>query len=166
MQLDKKKNSLASIFLKILYLFVSKTYQILFVQFGMYVLCAKRKVQWLFTYQNGKFEVWYVFCFWMGRKIRYKYIPYFNNTFWYVQGEKSDWVLFEFYIPNIICTIWYVCFVCKEEILLIIYIPKCKYTIWYVKWTVTEVFSLQWCWSVSIFIPMLNLYLAFDLEFG
>ena len=133
MQLDEKKNSLASIFLKILCLFVAKTYQILFAQFGMYVLYVKRKVQWLFTYQIAKFEVWYVFCFWMGRKIRYKYIPYFNNTFWYVQREKSDWVLFEFYIP------------------------KCKYTIWYVKWTVTEVFSLQWCWSVSIFIPMLNL---------
>ena len=36
MQLDEKKNSLVSIFLKILCLFVSKTYQILFVQFGMY----------------------------------------------------------------------------------------------------------------------------------
>ncbi len=69
MQLDEKKNSLASIFLKILCLFVAKTYQILFVQFGMYVLCVKRKVQWLFTYQNGKFEVWYVFCF--GRKDKF-----------------------------------------------------------------------------------------------
>ena len=115
MQLDEKKNSLASKFLKILCLFVSKTYQILFVQFGMYVLCAKRKVQWVFTYQNGKFEVWYVFCFWMGRKNRYKYIPYFNNTLWYVQEEKTDWVLFEFYIPNVICAIWYVYLCAKRK---------------------------------------------------
>ena len=41
MQLDEKKNSLASKFLKILCLFVSKTYQMLFVQFDMYVFVQR-----------------------------------------------------------------------------------------------------------------------------
>ncbi len=53
-------------------------------------VCKEESSVIIYIPNMEKFEVWYVFCFWMGRKIRYKYIPYFNNTLWYVQGEKSD----------------------------------------------------------------------------
>ena len=76
MQLDEKKNSLMCIFLKILCLFVAKTYQILFVQFGMYVCVQSGKFSdYLHTkMENLKFCMYFVF----GRKEKFDINTYHN----------------------------------------------------------------------------------------
>ena len=69
MQLDEKKNSLVCIFLKILCLFVAKTYQMLFTQFGMYICVQRGKFRdYLHTkMENLKFGMYFVF----GRKDKF-----------------------------------------------------------------------------------------------